>query len=68
MAIITNPGIALALVRAEQRRRGDWSDLTVDQLTQTRQVIRDDQRGQVTHADIVTRLRAIGGHTPDEAA
>jgi hypothetical protein len=66
MAIITNPGIALALVRAEQRRRGDYSALTAAQIRAIRRVVRRDQRGRLSRDECVTRLRSIG--SPDEAA
>jgi len=69
MAIITNPGIALALVRAEQRRRGDYSALTAGQIRAIRRVVRRDQRGRLSRDECVTRLRAIGSpNLPDQAA
>lgn len=64
MAYIHNPGLALAIVRADQRRQGDWEDLTADQIRSIEQVIDADRRGRLTQTEIVDRLHQVARTTP----
>lgn len=69
MAILTNPSIALAIVQAERRRRGDWGDPTPNQIVAIGGVIRADKAGHLTRDQILVRLYTIAaGNTPQQVA